>query len=55
MVEIDLDAQLVDGMILVTGTTGIAFADYAITAPTAPVVVFVEDNGTVEIQIWLSR
>jgi len=54
-VEIDLNAQLIDEMILVTGTTDIAFADYDVTTPTSPMVLSVEDHGTVEIQLWLSR
>jgi len=54
-VEIDLEAQLVDGMILVTGTTEVAFADYEVTAPTSPAVLSVEDHGIIEFQVWLSR
>jgi polyisoprenoid-binding protein YceI len=54
-VEIPLQAQLVDGMILVTGSTEILFADHGVTAPSAPVVVSVEDNGILELQLWLSR
>lgn len=42
-------------MILVTATTDIAFVDYAVNAPTSPLVLSVEDNGTVEIQLWLSQ
>ena len=54
-VEVPLQAQLVDGAILVTGSTEILFADYSVTAPSAPVVVSVEDNGILEFQLWLSR
>lgn len=54
-VEIPLEAQVVDGMILVTGSSEIVFADHGVTAPSAPVVVSVEDNGVFEFQIWLSR
>lgn len=54
-VEVDLEAQLIDGMILVTGTTDIAFAEYDVTAPTSPAVLSVENEGTIEIQLWLSR
>jgi hypothetical protein len=52
---IPLQAQLVDGMILITGSTEVLFADYSVTAPSAPVVVSVEDNGILEFQLWLSR
>lgn len=54
-VDVELEAQLVDGMILVTGTTEIVFADYDVTTPTSPAVLSVEDNGIVEIQLWLSQ
>lgn len=54
-VEIELEAQLVDGKILVTGTTDIAFAVFDVTAPTSPMALSVEDSGIVEIQLWLSR
>ena len=54
-VEIPLQAQLIDGSILITGSTQILFADYEVTAPSAPVVVSVEDNGILEFQLWLAR
>lgn len=54
-VRVTLDAQLVDDRILVTGTTGIDFADHGITAPRAPVALSVDDHATVEIQLWLTR
>ncbi len=54
-VEIPLEAQLVDGMILVVGSTDIVFADYAVAVPTAPMVLSVEDHGVLEVQLWLSR
>jgi polyisoprenoid-binding protein YceI len=53
-VEITLQAQLINSMILVTGTTDISFADYGVEAPTAPVVLSVEDHGTLEVQLWLA-
>lgn len=55
VIEIELDAQLIDGLILVTGTTDILFADFDISAPTSPSVLSIEEAGTVEIQLWLSR
>jgi len=54
-VEIPLQAQLVEGMILITGSTEVLFDDYSVTAPSAPVVISVEDNGILEFQLWLSR
>jgi hypothetical protein len=50
-VEIPLQAQLADGAILVTGSPEILFADYGVTAPSAPVVVSVENHGILEFQI----
>jgi polyisoprenoid-binding protein YceI len=52
--EVMLEAQLIDGAILVTGTTDVSFADYDVTAPTSPAVLSVEDHGVVEVQLWLS-
>ena len=54
-VVVALDAQLVDGSILVTGSTEVLFEDYGVSAPTAPMVVSVEDHAIVEFQLWLSR
>lgn len=54
-VEIRLDAQLIDGSILVTGTTDVVFADYEIKIPASIAVVSVEDHGVVELQLWLTR
>lgn len=54
-VEITLEAQLIDSMILVTGTSEIVFSDYGVTAPTAPVVLSVDDHGIIEVQLWLAR
>jgi polyisoprenoid-binding protein YceI len=53
-VEFAIEAQLVEGMVLVTGSTEIVFADYGVETPTAPIVVSVEDNGIVELQLWFS-
>lgn len=54
-VEVGLEARLVDGAVLVTGTSEIVFADYDVTTPSAPMVVSVEDHGILEIQLWLTR
>ena len=39
----------------VVGTFDIVFSDYGIEAPSAPIVVSVEDHGVVEIQLFLTR
>lgn len=54
-VAIDLSAQSIDGMVLVTGTTDVVFADYDVQTPTSRIVVSAEDEGIVEIQLWFSR
>jgi len=54
-ISIDIEAQLVGDAILITGTTDVVFSDYEVTAPTAPVVLSVEDNGIIELQLWMAR
>ncbi len=54
-VELDLKASLVGEIVTVVGTFDIVFADYGVEAPTAPIVVSVEDHGVVEIQLFLTR
>jgi hypothetical protein len=39
----------------VIGTTEVSFADYGVTAPTAPIVASVEDHATVELQLYFTR
>ena len=51
----DIEAQLVDDVIVVVGSSPVVFADYGITAPTAPVVISVADNGIIEFQLLLTR
>lgn len=46
-----IDAQLVDGVVFVVGTTQIAFVDYDVTVPSSPIVLSVSDVGTVEFQL----
>ena len=53
-VTVDLTAQLVGDIVTVTGQFDIEFADYGIEAPSAPIVVSVEDHGIVEIQLFLT-
>ncbi|MEE8602800.1 YceI family protein [Euzebya tangerina] len=54
-VEVDMEAQVADGNIVVVGSTNVVFADYGIEAPQVGPVVSIEDNGTVEMQIWFTR
>ena len=50
-VAFDLQAQLVGDRIVVVGSAGVTFSDYDVTAPTAPIVVSVEDHGIMEFQL----
>ena len=54
-VEVDLAATLIGEIVTVVGTFDIMFAAYGIEAPSAPIVVSVEDHGVVEIQLFLTR
>ncbi len=54
-VSVDLHAQLKNGVIVVVGSTPFSFADYNMTAPQAPVVLSVDDHGTIEFQLFFSH
>lgn len=54
-IQMPLEAQLVGDLIVVVGSTEIVFADYDVTVPSAPVVLSVEDRGTLEIQLLMAR
>lgn len=54
-VEFALEAQLVDDVIVVIGSIEVVFEDYDIEAPSAPIVLSVEDHGTVELQLFFTR
>ena len=54
-VEIPLEAQVTGESILIVGSTNVVFADYEIETPSAPVVLSVADEGTLELQLWLVR
>jgi hypothetical protein len=54
-VEFALDAQVKDGTLVVVGSTEIAFSDFGVSVPEAPIVVSVSDTGTVEVQLLFTR
>jgi len=54
-VEATLEATLVDGVLAVVGSLPVVLADHGIEAPSAPIVVSVEDHGLVEFQLFLTR
>jgi polyisoprenoid-binding protein YceI len=53
-VEIPLEAQLVDGVVVVVGTVEVVFADYGVSVPDAPIVVSAEDHGIIELQLYFA-
>jgi polyisoprenoid-binding protein YceI len=54
-VTFNLQAQLVGDRIVAVGSSDVVFSDYGVTAPTAPIVVSVEDHGIMEFQLILTR
>ena len=54
-VVFDLQAQLVGDRIVAVGSSDVLFSDYGVTAPTAPIVVSVEDHGIMEFQLLFTR
>lgn len=51
-VEVSLQAELVGDQIVVVGDVPIAFADYDIDKPQSFQVLTVQDNGTMELQLF---
>ena len=54
-VTFDLRAQLVGDRIVAVGSSEVVFSSYGVNAPTAPIVVSVEDHGIMEFQLILTR
>ncbi len=54
-VEISLEATWIEGVVIVGGTFEIRFEDYGIVPPRAPVVLSVEDIGTIELLLNFTR
>ena len=54
-VTFDLQAQLVGDLIVTVGSSDVTFSDYDVRAPTAPIVVSVEDHGIMEFQLLFAR
>ena len=54
-IDVAVAATLVGDVVTVVGSFPIVFADYAIEAPSASIVVSVEDHGVVEFQLFLTR
>ncbi len=54
-VTLPLDAQLVDGTIVVVGSLDMALSTYGVEAPTAPIVVSVSDQAQIEFQLFFRQ
>ena len=54
-VTIPIEAELVDGVMVLVGSLPIVFADYDIAQPRSPILVSIEDNGVMELQLFLVR
>lgn len=54
-VEIALQAKLVGGVVVVVGSTPFTFSDYGMSPPRAPVVLSVDDHGTIEFQLFFTK
>ncbi len=54
-VTILIEAESVDGLLVVVGSIPIAFADYDIAQPQSPILVSIEDNGVMEFQLFLAK
>ena len=50
-VQVPLEAQFVEGRIVVVGSLPILFADYEIERPRSAIVLSVDDNGIMEMQL----
>jgi len=50
-----IDAVISNGFGVVTGSTEIVFADYDVVAPSAPIVVSVDEEGIVEFQLIVQK
>jgi polyisoprenoid-binding protein YceI len=54
-VVLDLQASLIDGVIVAVGSIEVTFTDFGVEMPTAPVVVSVEERGQIEFQLFFTR
>ncbi|MEE3103097.1 MAG: YceI family protein, partial [Actinomycetota bacterium] len=53
--EVAVSAIRVGDVVTVVGSFPIVFIDHGVEAPSASIVVSVEDHGTVEFQLFLTR
>ena len=54
-VEAEMEAQVVGDVVVVVGRLPLDFTEFGITMPRAPIVVSVEDAGSLEWQLFFRR
>jgi len=54
-VEVPVEAQLVEGTVVVVGSFEVALADYDLEVPSAPIVISASDTATIEFQLLFTR
>ncbi|HMS89576.1 MAG TPA: YceI family protein [Acidimicrobiales bacterium] len=54
-IEMPIEAKLVEGTVVLVGSSEITFADFGVEVPSAPIVLSVADVGTLELQLLLVR
>jgi polyisoprenoid-binding protein YceI len=52
-VQLPIEAQLVEGTIVVVGSMDVTFSDHDVEVPRSQVVLSVDDHGTLELQLLL--
>jgi len=54
-VVMEIAATVLQGRLVLAGSTLVTLADFQVTVPSAPIVLGVSDVATVELQLYLSR
>ena len=54
-VDLAIEAQYVEGRIVIVGSTEIVFSDFDVEVPSSPVVLSVKDHGVMEFQALMQR
>jgi polyisoprenoid-binding protein YceI len=54
-ISMPIEAQVVNGAIVVVGSVEIVFADFDVNVPSAPIVLSAEDRGPLELQLFFTR
>jgi len=54
-IVVELSADVAGELLVVTGSTVVALADFDVVVPSAPVVLSVSDEATIELQLYLRQ